>query len=332
MPARQPVRKHAKPPARTIVDGDGSHAAVDKALVAQHLERDEYFWLDIDRPDADDVAMLRELFHFHEIALADSAEFGQRPKLDPYEGYIFLVFYGANEDKDGLVEVHCFASGKWLVTIHRDDCPAFESFREYADREGIVGARGPLLLYHVLDSLVDSFLAQLALLDERIDVLEDGVLDKPDRDVLQSVLDVKRRLVMWRRVVTPQRDLFERLVVGIVTIPGVDQKAVQPYYRDLYDHLIRISETIDSYRDLLSGLMGVYASAVSNRMNEIMKRLTIAATVFLPLMFVTSFFGQNFLWMTDRIRSAPMFWLLDIVVMAVAVGATFVWMKWRGWM
>jgi magnesium transporter len=280
-------------PERFLVDTSGSHDQVDAKLVAKHLREEEFFWLDLHAPDAADRAILADLFGFHPLALEDASHFGQRPKIDDYDDFLLLVAYGANADRDGLVEVHCFLSGQYLVTVHRDDCPGFEDLRRRAAGGRVPPARGPQLLHAVLDALVDSFFPELARLDDRIDELESGVLRKPDDAKLQEIFRLKRRLITWRKVITPQRDLLQRLVSGVVSIPGMTPD-MERYYRDLYDHLIRISDLVDSYRDLLTGAMDVYLSTVSNRLNEVMKRLTIVATVFMPLTWITGFFGMNF--------------------------------------
>src|SRR5690606_25320611 len=154
-----------------LVDGRGSHAEVDRASLEQHLAAAEFFWLDLHGPGADDVAMLRELFAYHPLAVEDAAHFGQRPKLDEYDDFVLLVAYGANSDTDGLVEVHCFLSSRCLVTVHHDDCPAFEDLRRRAAREILPASQGPLLLHAVVDALVDSFFPGLSEIDDRIDEL-----------------------------------------------------------------------------------------------------------------------------------------------------------------
>jgi len=301
-------KKHEDTPS-FLVDANGAHVTVDRGTVASHLEAGEFFWLDLRRPSADDIAMLGEVFKFHPLALEDATHFGQRPKYDPFDRFAYLVVYGANEDKDGLVEVHCFYSAEYLVTVHRDSCPTFDELRQRAAAEMQPPAQGAMLLYMVVDSLVDSFLPGLARLDDRIDELENGVLQRPDDAQLQQLFRLKRRLVAWRKVVTPERDTFARIVTGVIKIPGMTPD-MERYFRDVYDHLIRISDLIDSYRDLLTGAMDVYLSTVSNRLNEIMKRLTIVATVFMPLTFIVGFFGMNFTWMVKSITGFwPFFWL-----------------------
>jgi magnesium transporter len=315
-------KKHGDTPS-FMVDAGGAHVSVDRDVIAAHLEAGEFFWLDLHKATDDDVAMLGEVFGFHPLALEDVRHFGQRPKYDPFDESVYLVVFGANEDKDGLVEVHCFYSGDYLVTVHRDTCPTFDELRQRAAAQMQPPAQGAMLLYLVVDSLVDSFLPGLARLDDRIDDLENGVLEKPDEEQLQELFRLKRRLVTWRKVITPERDTLARIVTGVNRIPGMTPE-MERYFRDVYDHLIRISDLIDSYRDLLTGAMDVYLSTVSNRLNEVMKRLTIVATIFMPLTFIVGFFGMNFPWM---IRNVAGFWPFFLFA-GVLEAACVVFMLW----
>jgi magnesium transporter len=317
-------------PRRFMVDTTGSHDDADNELVKQHLQADEFFWLDLHGAEAGDEAMLEELFGFHPLALEDAEHFGQRPKLDEYDDFLMLVAYGANMDADGLVEVHCFLSGQYLVTVHRDDCPTFEEMRTRAAREHLPPAKGALLLHSVLDALVDSFFPALAQLDDRIDELENGVLRRPDDAQLQEIFRLKRRLITWRKVITPQRDLLARLVTGVVSIPDMTPD-MERYYRDLYDHLIRISDLVDSYRDLLTGAMDVYLSTVSNRLNEVMKRLTIVATIFMPLTWITGFFGMNFGRLVLSVTGWPAFLIFGLGTQLATVLVMLWLFRRQGW-
>ncbi len=313
-----------------LVDESGTHTTIDSGVVAGHLDRGEFFWLDLHQPTAEQLGLLREPFGLHPLAVEDAEHFGQRPKLEQFDDFVFLVAYGAAPDRDGLVEVHCFLSEKWLLTVHHDDCPAFADLRRQAT-EGRSPALHPAkALYRVVDALADSFFPELSKLDDRIDALENGVLKRPDDAQLQQVFRLKHRLVSWRKVISPERDLFARLFSGAIEIPGMTPD-IERYYRDVYDHLIRISDLVDSYRDLLTGAMDVYLSTVSNRLNEVMKRLTIVATIFMPLTFIVGFFGQNFSWMVRTITGFwPFFWLA-VVSEVVVVVAMLIWFRRRQW-
>jgi magnesium transporter len=302
----------------------------DRATVERLLAGKKFFWLDLDQPTAEDFEILLDVFGFHPLAVEDSENFNQRAKLDDYDDFLFIVVYGATPDADQLVEVHCFYSERCLITVHHDDCPAFADIRRrYRDRDMAI-ERPALLLYRVVDGLVDSFFPILSDFDDRIDELEDQIFLRADDQQLQEMFRMKRLLVGMRKAVSPQRDTFASLMGSVATLPGLTDED-ERYFRDVYDHLIRISDLIDSYRDLLTGAMDVYLSTVSNRLNSVMKQLTVIATIFLPLTFITGFFGQNFGWMVDNIGGAPEFLALGVggeIVIVVGLLALF---KRRGW-
>ena len=302
-----------------------THENVERLLASR-----EFFWLDLHQPTPDDFAVLRDTFRFHPLALEDSEQFGQRPKLDEYDDFVFLVLYGAVPDEDRLVEVHCFYSERFLVTVHRDEAPAFAGvWRRYQKREAPIDDPG-LLLYRIVDALVDSFFPILEDFDDRIDQLEDDTFLHASDEQLQEIFAMKRLLVGMRKAVTPQRDLFASLMGGVADLPGMTDED-ERYFRDIYDHLIRISDLIDTYRDLLTSSMDVFLSTVSNRLNVVMKQLAIIATIFLPLTFITGFFGQNFGWMVGHITGWPVFVGLGIGSEIVAVALLVVFFKRRGW-
>ena len=305
---------------------------IDEASIRDHLERDHFFWLDLTAPSREELARLGELFGFHPLALEDAEHFHQRPKLENYGDYVVLVFYGAwrteKAEVEPLREVHLFVSGRYLITIHPGPLPPLEDQREQLD--GQVLHSEQFLLYRVLDTLTDSFFPILADIDEEIDDLESAVLEDPSEEQLQRLFSLKRQLIAMRRVVTPQRDLFARSVDQIADLPGLELDE-RDYFRDVYDHLIRISDLIDSYRDLLSGATDLYLSTVSNRQNDVMKQLTVIATIFLPLAFITGFFGQNFAFLVNDIRTAWTFWVIGVGSMVATIVALVIFFRRKGW-
>jgi magnesium transporter len=307
---------------------------LDEVRIRDHLERDQFFWLDLTAPSRDELHRLEDLFGFHPLALEASSEFGQRPKLDSYGDYAFLVFYGAwgehPDDAEPLQEVHLFISGGYLVTLHREPLPPLDEQREQLD--GRVLHSEQFLIYRILDSLTDSFFPLLSDMDNEIDELETALVEHPRDTDLQRVFALKRMLVAMRKVVTPQRDLFARSIDQLAELPGL-QLDERDYFRDIYDHLIRISDLIDSYRDLLSGATDLYLSTVSNRQNEVTKQLTVIATIFLPLSFITGFFGQNFGWMVGQvIRAQWSFWVLGIGSIVLTCVALLQLFRRKGWL
>jgi magnesium transporter len=219
-----------------------------REAVAELLASGVFFWLDLGQPDASAFEILREAFGFHPLAVEDSEHFEQRAKIEDYDDFVFLVVYGASSDADRLVEVHCFYSNRFLVTVHRDDCPAFTGIRRrYQQRDEPID-RPSLLLHRIVDGLIDSFFPILADFDDRIDELETAIFLHADDRQLQEIFRMKRLLVGMRKAVTPQRDTFASLMGGIAQLPGLADED-EHYFRDVYDHLIRISDLIDSYRD-----------------------------------------------------------------------------------
>jgi magnesium transporter len=315
----------------TVVHERGSEEMeFSRENVEKLLADGSFFWIDIDQPVEEDFAVLRDVFKFHPLAVEDAEHFDQRPKIEEYDNFVFLVVYGANPDDDRLVEVHCFYSEKFLVTVHRDEAPAFTEVRKrYVKRTRPIDNPGRLL-YEIIDALVDSFFPILSDFDDRIDELENQTFLNANDEQLQEIFRMKRLLVGMRKAVTPQRDMFASLAGGVSQLPGMSPED-ERYFRDIYDHLIRISDLIDTYRDLLTSSMDVYLSTVSNRLNSVMKQLTVMATVFLPLTFITGFFGQNFGWMVGHIGSPWAFFGLGIGVEVLTVGALFTLFKKRGW-
>ena len=309
-------------------------AVGDLHLTHENVERllasGEFFWLDLNQPTAADFVVLRDSFGFHPLALEDSMNFGQRPKLDEYDDFVFLVVYGAAPDEDRLVEVHCFYSERFLVTVHRDAAPAFtEVRRRYQKRNAPIEDPGRLL-YRIVDGLVDSFFPILEDFDDRIDRLEDETFLHASDQQLQEIFAMKRLLVGIRKAVGPQRDLFASLMGRLNELPGMSAED-ERYFRDVYDHLIRISDLIDTYRDLLTSSMDVFLSTVSNRLNVVMKQLAIIATIFLPLTFITGFFGQNFGWLVLHVHTWQDFLIFGIGVELVSVALLIAFFKRRGW-
>lgn len=298
--------------------------------IAERLQSGECFWLDMLEPREDDLVLLRQTFGFHELAVEDSEHFDQRPKIEDYEDFVFLVFYGPSPDEDGLVEVHCFYSERYLVTVRRDDSPTLDALRARFEQDRTLFPRAPRLLYEVLDRLVDDFFPVLDQLDNRLDLIEEHMFFSPKPEHLEDIFRMKSRLVRLRRIVAPQRDVLARLTGAGSELPGVTVED-ERYFRDVYDHLVRLAEEIDGDRELANSAIDAYLSTASNRLNATTKQLTVIATIFLPLSFVTGFFGQNFGWMVEHVDSWQAFAVLGLGLEILAVIALLVLFRVRGW-
>ena len=317
----------------TVCDTDGASVEATPDVVKQRLSSGDFFWLNLDGLDGDGTDLLLNTFGFHSLAVEDAENFGQRPKLDDYDSFSYWVAYGVADDGQP-VEVHVFYTEKNIVTVHRGCGKLFDAVQQRLTRHPPKDVSPPSVttLYLVIDTLVDSYFPQLAELDDRIDELEDAILRNPTEEQLGQLFTMKRQLVGWRKVITPQRDLFARVLSGVDALPGMTDEDAR-YFRDLYDHLIRISDLVDSYRDLVTGAVDTHLSTVSNRLNVVMKQLTIIATVFLPLSFLTGFFGQNFGWMVNGVQTKPWaFWVFGIgLELAATFGLLYLFRR-RGWL
>ena len=316
-----------------LITVDGSSVDASREAARQLFTEGRLLWLDLYDPDDDTLAQMGEFLGIHPLATEDAQHFGQRPKIDDYDGFTQIVAFGVQSVEEPLVEVHCFYSEHYLVTVRRGDCAAFAALRDRISQhqhQGTVPNR-LMLLYRLLGELTDGFFPVLSEFDDKIDVMQDAILAKPTDAQLGELFTMKRWLIAARKVITPQRDMIASLVSGVTELPGMTQE-IERYFRDLYDHLIRISDLIDSYRDLLTGSLDSYLSTVSNRLNQVMKQLTIIATIFLPLSFLTGFFGQNFAWMVTRLTSLGAFLVLGFGTEIVAVTGLLVMFRRRGWL
>jgi magnesium transporter len=320
---------------RRIVAGgaDRGPAGASDEAIARRLESGEFFWLDVEgEPENADWTLLRERFVLHALALEDARKRGQRAKVEEYGDVTFIVAFGATPppDVDRLVEVHVFYSVRFMVTLHPDPSPAIDEIIHRCGMRPAIVQKPPLLLYQLLDGLTDSFFPAMDELDSDLDRIEQA-LAGPMREGLQGeIFELRRRVVALRRAVTPQRDQMSRIASGTVELGGVDAEA-RHYFRDVEDHLIRIAEILDGYRDLLAGAADVYLSSTSNRLNAVTKQLTVIASIFLPLTFITGFFGQNFGWMVDHVGSAAAFFGLGLGLQVLGLVLLLLLFRRRGW-
>jgi magnesium transporter len=297
-----------------------------------------FFWLDLDvhdpGPDDDVSALLIKTFHFHPVAVEAADKFGQRARIDDYGDFVHIITFGMAGDGKDVAEVHCFVTAKFIISIHQGNCPALGTVRDRIKTHHSSDSAAPqiAIFYLIMDTLVDSFFPVLADLDDAIDDLESAILKNPTEDQLGTLFAMKRQILTIRKVIAPQRDMISGLNGGMVTIPGMTDQG-SAYFRNLYDHLIRISDLVDDYRDLVSGAMDTHLSMVSNRLNVVMKQLAVIATIFLPLGFLTGFFGQNFAWPIAHLQdNGYWFVFLGMGSEVVAIVLLLILFRRRGWL
>jgi magnesium transporter len=255
-------------------------------------------WLDLHIRSDEDARVLDELFHFHPLTIEDAVSERLDPaKIDDHGGYIFIVTQSLSPyQPDKAIEsaeVDFYLGPNYVVSTHREDVPSIEHFREQCRRNHLLLERGAgWVLHGLLDALVDEYLPIVDAVDEDLDEVEEEMIARPDTRLLQRVMLIKRNAMRLRRATTPQREIMNRLSRG--EFPALVHEDTRIYFRDIYDHLVRIEYLVEGLRDLADGALNTYLSVVSNRLNEVMKVLTAAATVFLPLTLVSGIYGMNF--------------------------------------
>jgi len=294
-------------------------------------------WIDLRGQDSAQLELLRERFDLHPLAIEDCSHLDQRPKMEEYRDHVFLVTQGFSSKGETvqdleLQELHAFLGERYLLTVHVEEVAALEKIWTRAAGDPRLLERGVDFVYYlVADGIVDTNFPILDRIADELDELEDSVLALPRVEDLHRIFELKRHLVAMRKVLSPQRDVF-----GLIARrgdPRISEKTAF-YLRDVYDHLVRINESIEGNRDLLGNALDAYLSAVGQRTNEIMKRLTILSAIFLPLAFVVGFFGQNFQnlpFVRDWMRSDRLMWSMITVCLATPVGM-LAWFKHKGWL
>jgi magnesium transporter len=309
--------------------------SVDEEQIARLLERDEFFWVDLIAPSRDEIERLGKALHLHPVALEDTLEFGQRPKLDPYGDRLLLVFYTARMTRDlerpaEPIEVHIYLSGSFIATVRHDVCDPLDMLHHTLAEEGT--ADEEVIVYRILDALTDGFYPVIEALEKTIDELEGEVLSHPRREHLTRTYRLKQTVHQLHRVVSGQRDQFQNTADAILRLEGL-AKSSRPYLRDIGDHLVQVSGEFHRQLDDLLGLTQTYFNANSDRLNAVGTRLTIGGTIFLICTVVTGFFGQNFGWLVNHIASKQAFLTYGVasIVVPTVVLLTLFWFKRDEW-
>jgi magnesium transporter len=289
------------------------------------------FWLDIEAPDDADYDLLETTFKFHPLTIEDIRHQDQRPKVDEYTDYNFSVLFVAMliGDEIALREHHLFVGAHYLITVHQEPSTALKELQERIQKSPELAHGKPsFLTYLAIDTLVDATFPVLDQLDDVVDALEDDITERATRQSLARIYNLKHTVSELRRFLGAQRDVFQKLITHGIHLQQDDMTL---YYRDVYDHMVRQYETADALRDLLTGAMDVYLSTVSNRLNETTKALTVIASLFLPLSFLTGFYGMNFAYLVNVLESPTLAFVVGLVTMLVAVGIQLYFFRRRGW-
>jgi magnesium transporter len=310
--------------------------SIDDALIKESRQKQEFFWLDLSDPSKEQVEHLGALLGLHPLAVEDSVKFGQRAKLDTYGDTALLVLQGGvesepeDENPHPLEEVHCHLSGDFIVTVHRNPYSELHDLREQFTRSNSPKTER-YYVYKIVDVIVDSYFPMLADLDEQINDLEDAIVSGAGRRELEETFRLKRLLLRLRKAVVPMRDVFARQIEVITDLAGLEPDS-HDYFRDIYDHLIRICDELDSYHEMVASCTDLYLSTVANKQGATSKQLAIIASIFLPLSFLTGFFGMNFSWEVGHVLVGPLaFFLLGLGTMVASACLMWWWFHHKGW-
>ena len=281
--------------------------------------------------------ILRDVFHFHPLAIDDALKETHVPRVDDWKEYLYLVLHAVEfRDLDGAsiatLELDAFLGSHYLVTHHDHPIAAVGRLWTRAHRDDRLLKNGTgLLFYELSDELVAGHMPVIEAVDDAIDRIENEIFQRPMPRTQEELFRLKRAVIYLRRIIAPQREVFNRLARD-------DYSVIEPrnrvYFRDVYDHLVRLHETSESLRDLVSGAVDTYLSVINNRLSDVMKTLTIITTLFMPISFLASFFGMNFfapvepfhLWTSQRTL------LATLVTMGLIPGLMYWWVRRRGWM
>ncbi|TMD17193.1 MAG: magnesium/cobalt transporter CorA [Chloroflexi bacterium] len=290
------------------------------------------FWLDIEAPDDDDYRLLEDTFKFHALTIEDIRHQNQRPKVDEYTDYNFTVIFVAVWENDDIAlrEQHLFVGANYLITVHQEPSPQLAELQDRIHKSPeLTHGKPAFLTYLAIDTLVDASFPVLDKLDDEVDALEDEITEKATQEQLTRIYHLKHTVTELRRFLGAQRDVFQALITHGIHL---QQQDMTLYYRDVYDHIVRQYETVDSLRDLLTGAMDVYLSTVSNRLNQTTKALTVIASLFLPLSFLTGFFGMNFSYLVNILESPYSAFALGLGTMVIATLIQLWLFRRRGWL
>ncbi len=312
-----------------IVPADYAAAIQDKAGV---------LWVDFsgEEPEPSEKILL-QIFQFHPLAVDDALRETHVPKVDDWEQYLYIamnaISFTSGEDDIESIELDVFLGDNYIVTHHDLPIQALDRVWDMCKKDSRHFKRGAdHVLYKLTDELIVDYMQVVENLDEEIELVEGEVLGNPSTEMVQKIFTLKRATLHLRRVLSPLREVLNKLARDDYAV--IDAKD-RVYFRDVYDHLVRLHDISESLRDLVGGVLDTYLSVINNRMNEIMKTLTLITTLFMPISFVVGFYGMNFFQPTSE-KLIP--WTSNfafIVMMIVVLGTPitmFTWMRFRKWM
>jgi len=314
----------------TLIDYDEAHLqervldGIEEAFPLKDLPT--VTWINIDGlHETDTIEKVGQHFNIHPLVLEDILNTGHRPKTEEFEDLIFVVLkmlhYNENSEKISSEQFSLVLGSNFLITFQEIQGDVFKTVRERIrkPKTRIRKAGCDYLAYALIDAIVDHYFLILEKLGENIETLEEDLLENPSPETLQTLHEMKREMIYLRKQIWPIREITNGLVKSESSLI---QEQMHVYFRDVYDHTIQVIDTVESYRDILAGMLDIYLSTVSNKMNEVMKVLTIIATIFIPITFVAGIYGMNFKFMPELEWrwGYVMVWAIIVVVAGIMIG------------
>ena len=289
-------------------------------------------WVDLAAPSIPESLILSDTFAFHPLSVEDAMSALQFPKVEAYDGYLYIILHGiayqAHERCFDTHDIDFFLGQTYLVTVHDGHSMSIADLREHATRNPKILSDGPVALLHrVVDAMVDRYRPEVDKLEDRLDDLEKAIFEDPKPALAKAILDEKRQVARLRRIITPQRDVIARLARR----DFVDISTEMSFrFRDIYDHLVRVADDAIMFQDRITGMLDAHLSNVSNRLNEVMKVLTVVATIFMPLTLLTGIWGMNVPLPRFPGSQAAQFWWVFGIMTAVVIAMLMVFRR-RRW-
>ena len=313
-------------------DGGLHRNLTEDQVESSHNSGDGLLWVDVSETSDEDGQFLEKVFGFHQLAIEDCISTNiHPPKVDDFGDYIFIVVHGVNYAVESEVvetaELAIFLGKDYVVSSHSFPLPGVEAVKALAERDGRPMRRSAdFLAYAIIDALVDNVLPTVDRMTEIAENIEEDVIRRPQQPTLEAILKLKRSAVHLHRAMAPQREVLNRISRGDFDVIGDDARI---FYRDIYDHVVRIDDLNQTVRDMADNALATYMSSVANKQNEVMRVLSIVAAIFLPLGLITGIFGMNFTNMPELDLSWGYYAVLGLIGFAILTVLGLFWA--RGW-
>jgi len=309
---------------------EGKVRQIEPEQISEEIKiRDQLVWLDLTAPSEADLAMVQEEFSLHPLAMEDVRERHQRPKLEHYPDHAFIVAYTAER-----IELDIFIGPTWLITVREkepvDDPSFIDAARTRFERIRPEHATVGFLLYVILDEVVDGYFSRNDEVEDELEELENQIFSEGrvnERQIQQELFDVRRRLVVYRRLAMPTRDVLAALLRR--EVEWIDENAIT-HLQDVFDHVLRAIDMVDNHRELMSNAVDAHLAIISNQQNGVMKRMTSWGAILLGSTLITGIYGMNFTHMPELTWSWGFWWALSIMAFITVAG--YLWFKARDWL